>query len=425
MSCRCAVPPPDPGDLCRIALPPEAGGWWRMRLGFPVAVASPVLISVEADTLPGPVLSVRGRGRRREAILCLPGDATALRVIAPDTAGAPAIALDRLSRPRAALGLAARAAPGLLATLARGLRAPCGLLGRLRARLAEHAAPAPEASAPHRLHRAVPLDGPAVSLIVPSICRGRAARACLRAMAARTRYSDLELILVLAQPGPPDHAQRRFLAGFARDNRARTVIAPMPAFHFARACNRGADAARGALLCLLNDDVTPRDPGWLAAMAGHLADPAVGVVGARLLYPDGTVQHAGVTLCADGTGRHAYRFLPARAPGADGGALRSREVAAVTGACLLTRRTLWDRLGGLDESFASAFNDIDYCLRARQAGARTVIAAEAELTHAESRSFRRHYRADEAARNRADRARMLARFPAAFAAARVNASPTP
>ena len=257
---------------------------------------------------------------------------------------------------------------------------------------------------------------PLVSLIVPSTCRTAYAASCLAAVLARTDYAELELVLVLARPGPPDAAQRRRLERLAADPRVRPMLVDTPAFNFASACNHGAAAARGDLLCLLNDDVTPRDPGWLAAMVGHLADPAVGVVGARLLYPDGTVQHAGILLRPDGTGAHRHRSLPAGAGGYAGRALLAQEYAAVTGACLLTRRSLWDRLGGLDEAFATAFNDVDFCLRARAAGAGVVLAAEAELTHAESRSFGRHYGPGETARNRADRARLLARFPAAFAA---------
>ncbi len=418
---RAADMPPDPRGGFRVVLPAVASGWCRLRLRFPAPFAAPVWLAVETATIPGPVLVLRGTGRRRAAILCLPEGTTALRFLPRGPTGAPTCTLARLSRPRAALGLAARAASGLLGTLGRGLiRAPSGLPARMRARLAEAAAPAPLPAAAPRIRPTAPTDLPSVSLIVPTPCRARAARACLDAVLARTRYSDFELVLVLAQPDPPDAAQRRFLARFARDRRVRVVLAPMAAFNFAAACNRGAAAARGVLLCLLNDDVTPRDPGWLAAMAGHLADPGVGVVGARLLYPDGTVQHAGVALCADGTGRHIDRFRPARAaPPA------SREVAAVTGACLLTPRTLWDRLGGLDESFATAFNDLDYCLRVRATGARVVLAAEAELTHAESRSFGRHYRPGETARNQADRARLLARFPAAFAVPGINASPAP
>ncbi len=295
----------------------------------------------------------------------------------------------------------------VLAAVAAAHCARSGLVAQIRIGRPLHVRPA-----------TVARQRPPVSLIVPSACRDRRVLASLRAVLAGTDYAPLDLVLVLTAPGPPDPAQRAVLERLSADPRVRPVLLTAPAFNFAAACNHGARAARGSLLCLLNDDVTPRDRGWLAAMVGHLGDPAVGVVGARLLYPDATVQHAGVVLCPDGTGTHWHRFLPAGAPGYAGRARLAQEVSAVTGACLLTRRTLWDRLGGLDESFATAFNDVDFCLRARAAGAAVVLAAEAELTHAESRSFGRHYRPGtaEAARNHADRARLLARFPDPFRA---------
>ena len=253
---------------------------------------------------------------------------------------------------------------------------------------------------------------PRVCLIVPSACRDPHVRRCLGALLSGTDYADFELVLVRAAPDPPTARERRLIDALAADRRVRPLLLDAPAFNFAAACNRAVATSDAPLICLLNDDVRPRDPTWLAAMVGHLADPAVGVVGARLLYPDGSVQHAGVALRPDGGAVHAHRFLP----GADPRARLSREVAAVTGACLLTRRALWDRLGGLDEAYPSACNDIDYCLRAREQGQGVVLAAEAVLTHLESRSFGRHYAPGEASRAAAERERLRRRFPAWFAA---------
>ena len=186
----------------------------------------------------------------------------------------------------------------------------------------------------------------------------------------------------------------------------------MDAFNYAAANNAAVRQTDGAFVCLLNDDVAPLSSGWLAAMVGHLADPGIGVVGARLLYPDRSVQHAGIILRPDGTAEHAHRLLPYRASGYASRAVLSQEVSAVTGACLLTRRTLDDRLGGLDESFASAFNDVDFCLRARATGFGVEFAAEAELIHLESLSYGRHYARGDEVRAAADRSRMLMRWRA-------------
>ncbi len=251
---------------------------------------------------------------------------------------------------------------------------------------------------------------PLVSLVVPSACRAPHVVRCLRAILARTDYAAFEIIVVVAGPLPLDHRQQSVLARLGADRRVRPLLLQTDHFNFATANNAAVQLAEGTHVCLLNDDVAPLSPGWLAAMVGHLEDPQIGIVGARLLYPDRTVQHAGIILRPDGTGEHSHHFLRRTAPGPAFRAKLSQEVSAVTGACLLSRRDLYDRLGGLDESFASAFNDIDFCLRARAAGCGVVLAAEAELIHHESLTYGRHYAAGEQARAAADRARMLARW---------------
>lgn len=270
---------------------------------------------------------------------------------------------------------------------------------------------------PLRLRLSAPRAAqPRVSIVVPSACRAPHVLRDISATLARTDYADFELIVVVAGSLPLDAGQEAVLTRLTSNPRIRWLVIEADRFNYAIANNRAVATSNSPLICLLNDDVAPRDPGWLAAMVGHLADPAVGVVGARLCYPDRTIQHAGIVLLPDGTGEHLHRFLPCGAPGYGGRAQLSQEVSAVTGACLLTRRALWQRLGGLDESYASAFNDVDYCLRVREAGYGVVLAADAELTHAELVSFGQHYGPDEQARNIADRARLRGRFREAFRA---------
>ena len=264
---------------------------------------------------------------------------------------------------------------------------------------------------PLRVRVAAPRDRqPLVSLIVPSACRAPHVLGCLRAVLAHTDYTAFEIIVVVAGTLPLDRRQQAVLKRLGDDRRVRALILQADGFNYATANNTAVQLAEGTHICLLNDDVAPLHPGWLSAMVGHLADPQVGIVGARLLYPDRSIQHAGIVLRPDGTGEHVHRFLRRNAPGYAGRARLSQEVSAVTGACLLARRDLYDRLGGLDESFASAFNDIDFCLRARAAGWGVVLAAEAELIHHESLTYGRHYADGEQARAAADRARILARW---------------
>jgi len=270
---------------------------------------------------------------------------------------------------------------------------------------------------PLRMSFAAPRSAqPRVSIVIPSACHAPHVLRYISAVLARTDYADFEVVVVVSGRLPLDASQERVLATLASDRRVRRVLVETDRFNFSVANNRAMASTESPLVCLLNDDVAPCDPGWLATMVGHLADPAVGVVGALLCYPDRTIQHAGIVLLPDGTGEHLQRFLPYPGPGHQGPAPLSQEVSAVTGACLLTRRELWDRLNGMDEAYASAFNDVDFCLRARACGYGVVLAADAQLIHAESISFGKHYGLDDKARNIADRRRLRNRFPGAFQA---------
>ncbi|MBY0432081.1 MAG: glycosyl transferase, family 2, partial [Rhodospirillales bacterium] len=135
---------------------------------------------------------------------------------------------------------------------------------------------------------------------------------------------------------------------------------------------------------LLNNDIEMVERGWLREMAGLAAQDDVGAVGAKLLYPDRTVQHAGVLIGRGGVAGHMFHRLPGDAPGAGERAIHAQDLSAVTAACLLTRTAVWRSLNGLEEGLAVAFNDTDYCLRVRQAGLRVVWTPHATLIHHES-----------------------------------------
>ena len=155
-------------------------------------------------------------------------------------------------------------------------------------------------------------------------------------------------------------------------------------FNFSRMCNRAAEASSSDYLCFLNDDMEPLSSDWLNRMMTAAESASdVGAVGAKLLYPDGTIQHAGVTVGAFRAG-HIGRYATANPywPWLN----HDREVTAVTGACLLTRRRTFEELGGFDESYPTNYSDVDYCLRARKAGLRVLFMASARLEHKESQS---------------------------------------
>ena len=151
---------------------------------------------------------------------------------------------------------------------------------------------------------------------------------------------------------------------------------------FAVACNDGAAAARGELLVFLNNDTDPR-PGWLDALADHAdAHPAAAAIGAKLLFPDETVQHAGVVICQDGRPRHLYAGFPADHPAVT----KSRAFQAVTAACMLVRRAAFEQAGGFDPAFRNSLEDVDLCLRLRESGAEVHYCAASVVTHLESAS---------------------------------------
>jgi GT2 family glycosyltransferase len=159
-----------------------------------------------------------------------------------------------------------------------------------------------------------------------------------------------------------------------------TVVTNRPGKGFAGACNAGAAASTGEFLVFLNNDTIPEST-WLSALVAYAqAHPAAGIVGVKLLYPDDTIQHAGVAIGYDRYPRHIYVGFPSTHPAVN----VSRQYQAVTAACLLIRRTLWDELGGFDTAYHNGWEDVDLCLRARAAGAEVHYCHESVVTHLES-----------------------------------------
>ncbi|MCU1262424.1 MAG: glycosyl transferase, family 2 [Bryobacterales bacterium] len=173
---------------------------------------------------------------------------------------------------------------------------------------------------------------------------------------------------------------------------AKCVAFPEP-FNFSEMNNRGSRAASGELLLFLNDDVEPIASDWLARMVSHLEDPSVGAVGAKLLYPGGAIQHAGIaTWLIDGAGHPGRNLLESENwPWLH----YTREVSAVTGASMCMRRSDFEKLGGFDPVFPVNYNDVDLCLRLRAAGLSVILDANAVLRHDESQTRRPGTRYDE------------------------------
>ncbi len=231
----------------------------------------------------------------------------------------------------------------------------------------------------YRLHRAEPVAG-LVSVLIPTCAANGHIKTCIDTLRARGTSDRIEIVCI-ENIGVADAHWRPWL----RANTDR-LISTEEAFNWSRFGNRCAAEARGEFLLFLNDDTEITDAGWLDVMLAELARPGIGIVGPQLLYPDGRVQHAGMFLAGPGLARHAFRFAEPNDPGYFGLALTTRNVIAVTGACMLVRRTLFEALGGFDEAHDVINNDLDFCLRAHAAGHAIVYTPEASLIHHEMAS---------------------------------------
>jgi GT2 family glycosyltransferase len=216
---------------------------------------------------------------------------------------------------------------------------------------------------------------PAVSVIVPVHGRAGLTQRCLD-MVLGELPPDAELVVV--DDASPDGTPE-LLAGYGNAIRSLRLEENVG---FARACNEGAALADGELLVFLNNDVEPM-PGWLAALRRHAEErPEATVVGAKLLYPNGTVQHAGVVFGQDGYPHHLYAGFPTDHPAVS----RSRPLQAVTGACLLVRHAAFEAVGGFDPGYLNSLEDVDLCLRLGEAGGEVHYCHRAVLVHLESAS---------------------------------------
>jgi GT2 family glycosyltransferase len=237
---------------------------------------------------------------------------------------------------------------------------------------------------PHwtRIIYALPRHRPLVSIIVPTRDKADLLARCADGVLTRTDYEPLELVIVDNDSAEPE--THRLFAHLARDPRVRIIQHPGK-FNYAAINNRAVQEVRGEIVVLMNNDVDVISPMWLEEMVSHALRPEIGAVGARLLYSDGRVQHAGVVL---GVGHGAGHFFHGAARddlGLWGFLSLVRRVSAVTAACMALRRSVYLEVGGLDEvNFPVAFNDIDFCLRVGERGYGIIWTPHAELYHLES-----------------------------------------
>lgn len=229
----------------------------------------------------------------------------------------------------------------------------------------------------------LPSPPPTVSLLIPTRDQVEVLKPCVDAILEKTAYPSLEVV-ILDNASTCPRTLAYLEAVEQRDDRVRVVGWPH-AFNYSAINNFGAHQARGQVFGLINNDIEPVDSDWLAAMVRHALRPEIGCVGAKLHYPDGRIQHGGVILGIGSVAGHAHKLSAADDPGYANRLALVHNLSAVTAACLVVRREVFDAVGGLDAAHLPiAFNDVDFCLRVESAGYRNLWTPEASLIHHES-----------------------------------------
>lgn len=236
----------------------------------------------------------------------------------------------------------------------------------------------------YRTYWSVQKPEPLVSIVIPTKDRSELLKACVSSLFDFTNYPNFELLIVDNES--KDEATLSYLYKLSENCKVR-ILNFNGNFNFSAINNFAVSQARGDLICLLNNDTEAIEGDWLSEMASHALRSEIGCVGAKLLYPDRRIQHAGVICGLGGVAGHSHKYFPKDAPGYFGRLLLTQNVSAVTAACMVVRHEIWDSVGGMDEfNLPVAFNDVDLCLRIQSLGLRNLWTPHAVLIHHESAS---------------------------------------
>jgi O-antigen biosynthesis protein len=294
-------------------------------------------------------------------------------------------------------------------SLARSTDAACRAVSDHLTRTAQTAEVTPLGQSSYlKIKRTLPPQAPLVSVIIPTKDQHRLLKRCVDGIVNRTAYRSVEVVIV------DNGSSERGACDFLRDVRSRAgfvVVEDNKPFNFSRLINRGVAASSGEICLLLNNDVDVINADWLDELAAHAWRPEVGAVGAKLYYADDTLQHGGVILGIGGVAGHQHRFASRKANGYSGRLKLVHSLSCVTAACLAVRRAVYDEVGGFDEEHLPvAFNDVDFCIRVREAGYKIIWTPHAELYHYESRSRGHDTTPEKAGRFAAEKKYMRSRW---------------
>lgn len=229
------------------------------------------------------------------------------------------------------------------------------------------------------------IDAPLISLIIPTRDRLDFMEPCISSILEKTDYPRDRYEIVVVDNGSTEPALLRYLDKLNRDG--QVVLSRDPSkFNYSRLNNEASKLAKGDYLAFVNNDVVVNDPLWLRRLVVQASRPGIGAVGAKLLYPDMTVQHGGIVLGIQGVAAHAHHNLQANDPGYMGLSTSTHAISAVTGACLMVKRAIFQEAGGFDEELAVAFNDVLLCMSIAERGYRNIYVSSPLLIHFESKT---------------------------------------
>ncbi len=225
---------------------------------------------------------------------------------------------------------------------------------------------------------------PLISIMIPNYEHKAELETCLNSIFEKSTYTNFEII-VIENNSKSDEIFAYYDEIQKKWSNVKVVLWDGP-FNYSAINNYGVAFAKGEHILLLNNDIEVITPDWIQEMLMFSQRSDVGAVGAMLYYPDDTIQHAGVILGIGGVGGHSHKYFKRNDYGYMSRLTYAQNLSAVTAACLMVKKSIWDQLGGLDEDFQVAFNDVDFCMRIRQAGYLNVWTPFAELYHYESKS---------------------------------------
>ena len=253
------------------------------------------------------------------------------------------------------------------------------------------------------------LQKPRISIIIPNKDETETLRTCINSILTRTTWPEYEIIIV------ENNSTTQEIWDYYKELEAvpRIKVVTWPdAFNYSAINNFGVSHSSGQYVVLLNNDTEIISPDWLEEMVGICSRPEVGIVGAKLFYPDETIQHAGVVMKLAGCCGHVFYGAEKEDPGSYARATIIQNFSAVTAACLMCRRQVWDQMGGLSTQFQVAYNDVDFCLRVREAGYLVTFTPYAQAYHYESKTRGYEEGSEKQARFLREQNLLKERFPA-------------